>query len=379
MYIASIICAYSRKSYMYTSFRAQNFRGFRDFELNDIDRINLIAGRNNSGKTALMEAMYVHSGNREPKTLLRTRSLMSFEYFLVRGIRGTVNSSDIVSWSSLFSDFRTENEITLSARLDKKSKQPHYDKASVSLNIRKVSTERDDFVAILREFEAEDEDDIEILEFTLDTDGKPFHVLISEERIRSSRSNIQNLIPSDFMYTGEPADREDNVKRFSNMRQADTVSVLIGALEMIEPRLRSMEILYDNIHANIGLSQLISLSSLGVGMNRIAGLILAMYEISGGIMFIDEIENGLHYSVQENLWDVVGKIARDLDIQVFATTHSLEMIKAAHAAYKDLPEYDFRLHRLDRNPGTDEIEAVTYNSFGMESLAAFNFDFEVRG
>lgn len=364
---------------MYATFRAQNFRGFRDFELNDIDRINLIAGRNNSGKTALMEAMYVHSGNREPKLLLRTRTLMSFEYFLVRGIRGTVSSSDIASWSSLFSDFRTENEITLSARLEKKSEQSDHDKANVSLQIRKISTERDDFVAILREFEAEDEDDIEILEFTLDSDGKPFHVLISEERIRSSRSNIQNLIPSDFMYTGEPADREDNVKRFSNMRQADTVSVLIAALEMIEPRLRGLEILYDNIHANIGLSQLISLSSLGVGMNRIAALILAMYEISGGIIFIDEIENGLHYSVQQNLWEVIGKIARDLDIQVFATTHSLEMIKAAHGAYKDLAKYDFRLHRLDRSTDTDEIESVTYNRFGMESLAAFNYDFEVRG
>lgn len=71
---------------MYTTSRAHNFRGFPDFELNDIDRINLIAGRSNAEIMALMEAMYVHSGNREPKLLLGTKSLMPFEYILVSGI-----------------------------------------------------------------------------------------------------------------------------------------------------------------------------------------------------------------------------------------------------------------------------------------------------
>ena len=51
-----------------------------------------------------------------------------------------------------------------------------------------------------------------------------------------------------------------------------------------------------------------------------------MTDRSIGLIFIDEIENGIHYSVQKDVWNAIGKLARDLDIQVFATTHSLEMI-----------------------------------------------------
>ena len=47
---------------MYKSFHVQNFRGFKDLELNDLARINLIAGENNIGKTSLLEALFLFSG-----------------------------------------------------------------------------------------------------------------------------------------------------------------------------------------------------------------------------------------------------------------------------------------------------------------------------
>lgn len=367
---------------MYTKFTAENFRGFQALELNDLKRVNLVAGRNNSGKTALMEAMYLLSGDREPRTILRMKSLLPIEYFFLRGMRGPIGPSEIASWSSLFSNFQTANSIKLSARFDEKPNRLLDDQSEVSLKISHVSPDREDFVTILREFEAEDEDDVIVLEFTLDAESKPYRILISKERIRSSRSNSQNLLPSDFMYTGEPTARENIVERFSNMRQSKTVSVLIEALKLIEPRLTGLEILYDNIHADInGLSQLISLSSLGDGMNRITGLMLAMHEISNGIIFVDEIENGIHHSVQIDLWRAIRDVARSKNVQVFATTHSKEMLRAAHEAFKieDDDEYDFRFHRLDRYASGEEIEAVTYNKFGMDALAEFDFEFEVRG
>ena len=46
---------------MYKSFRVKNFRCFKDLQINDLGRVNLIAGKNNTGKTALMEAMYLHT------------------------------------------------------------------------------------------------------------------------------------------------------------------------------------------------------------------------------------------------------------------------------------------------------------------------------
>lgn len=365
---------------MYTSFRVQNFRCFRDLQLNDLGRVNLIGGKNNAGKTALLEAMYIHSGNREPKTLLRIKTLFRLEdFFLLRGIGGSVNPSDIAGWKSIFNDFSVEKKIKLFAEFNKKPKQLPDGKSSFLLQISNVSPDREDFFDILREYNAEDDDKVEILEFNLDFDNKLFHLLLSKDRIRSSRSKSHSLIQSDFLYTREPIDSDDNVERFSNMRQSNTTSVLINVLEMIEPRLKGLEILYDSIHANVGLSQLIPLTNLGDGMNRIASLILAMNEVSNGVVFIDEIENGLHHLTQTDMWGAIGRVAREANVQVFATTHSLEMIRAAHEAFKDDNPYDFRYHRLDRDSVTDDIEAITYNQFGMESVAAFDFNFEVRG
>ena len=48
---------------MYKSFRVKNFRCFKDLQINDLGRVNLIAGKNNTGKTALLEAMYILTAN----------------------------------------------------------------------------------------------------------------------------------------------------------------------------------------------------------------------------------------------------------------------------------------------------------------------------
>ena len=142
-----------------------------------------------------------------------------------------------------------------------------------------------------------------------------------------------------------------------------------------------MELLYDGyrtlIFADIGLDRLLPLSSLGDGIQRMASLSLAMTDRSIGLIFIDEIENGIHYSVQKDVWNAIGKLARDLDIQVFATTHSAEMIEAANDAFGDDDVDDFRFHRLYRDSTTGNIEARTYNEFSID--AALSRDREVRG
>lgn len=56
---------------MYTSFRVQNFRCFEDLKIDDLARINLIAGKNNTGKTSLLETIMLRSGNFDAKFLLR--------------------------------------------------------------------------------------------------------------------------------------------------------------------------------------------------------------------------------------------------------------------------------------------------------------------
>ena len=373
---------------MYTSFRVKNFRCFRDLQLDDLGRVNLIAGKNNSGKTALLEAMHVHSGNREPKTLLRIQALLRDDDFPWRTRRyvSYLEPASIISWNDLFNDFGTEKKIEMSAKFVGKPEQLSNNKSCLSLEISTISPDSEDFAKILREYDVEGDDrydNVEILGFKSNVGSKPFYILLSNEMIRASSFKSNVVIPSNFLYTREAISSRVIAQLYSKMKKLGTIEGFIDALKIIEPKLVDLDLLYSGnrplIYVDIGLNQLLPITSLGDGMNRIAGLLLAMSEVSNGVLFIDEIENGFHYSIQKDVWKVIGQIARESNIQVFATTHSLEMIRAAHEAFKDDEPYEFRFHRLDRDSATGDIQAVTYNQFGMEAVAAFDFNFEVRG
>ena len=87
---------------------------------------------------------------------------------------------------------------------------------------------------------------------------------------------------------------------------------------------------------------------MGEGVGRLLSLLLAILQTPGGVVLIDEVENGLHYSVMKPVWQAIAQAARQADMQVFATTHSWECIQAAHQAYKGSGPYELRYFRLDR-------------------------------
>ena len=94
----------------------------------------------------------------------------------------------------------------------------------------------------------------------------------------------------------------------------------------------------------------------------------------GGIVLIDEIENGIHHSAISKVWQAIGDAARRFNTQIVATTHSYECIEAAYQAFAQTESYDFRLHRL--NAIAESIRVVTYN---WETLAAaLKAELEVR-
>ena len=76
-------------------------------------------------------------------------------------------------------------------------------------------------------------------------------------------------------------------------------------------------------------------------------LYMEMLVTQAEILLIDEIENGLHHSVYENVWKGIGALARSEDIQVFVTTHSEECVKAAATAAKRGDEHGFSRHRFE--------------------------------
>jgi predicted ATPase len=82
----------------------------------------------------------------------------------------------------------------------------------------------------------------------------------------------------------------------------------------------------------------VPLRILGDGVNRLFGLILSLVSAKGGVLLVDEIETGFHYSIMPDVWKTVFRVAADLDIQVFATTHSWDCIEAFQEAAIEHPE-----------------------------------------
>jgi ABC-type multidrug transport system ATPase subunit len=98
------------------------------------------------------------------------------------------------------------------------------------------------------------------------------------------------------------------------------------------------------------LSHPVPLRSFGDGLNRLFGIVLSMVNAKDGVFLIDEVENGMHYSIQLDLWRLLFRISQNLNIQVFATSHSWDSVEAFQKAAAEHPS-DGVLVRLSRKGG----------------------------
>jgi AAA domain, putative AbiEii toxin, Type IV TA system len=170
----------------------------------------------------------------------------------------------------------------------------------------------------------------------------------------------------------------EEAERYGKLEIHAKQEVLTEVLQIIDPRLTRIATVVVGgvpiLHGDIKIDRLMPLPLLGEGMGRLASLVLLIANAEHGVVLVDEIENGLHYSILTKVWTAIRGVAREFDTQVFATTHSLECINAAHEAFSHGDEYDFRLYRLDRRDST--VDVTTYDK---ETLAAaLEIGLEVR-
>lgn len=73
-----------------------------------------------------------------------------------------------------------------------------------------------------------------------------------------------------------------------------------------------------------------SLSSIATALASFKKLKREWSDYPGGLLVIDEIDAGFHPHAQHRLIAELGKAARNLDLQIIATTHSMCIIEAVH-------------------------------------------------
>ena len=117
----------------------------------------------------------------------------------------------------------------------------------------------------------------------------------------------------------------------------------------------------------------VPLKSLGDGATRMFAAGLGLANSRGGFLLIDEVENGIHYSVQRDFWRMVLRAAHNNNVQVLATTHSWDCATGFARAASDFADVEGVLFRLERNG--DRVRAIEYTEEELETAAAQRIEF----
>ena len=357
---------------MITSFTAKNFRCFRDFTVEPLERFNLIAGRNNSGKTCLLEGLFLYSGAGIPDMAVRLRA--------TRAIAAAATDPD-EAWGWVFRNKTVSEPIEVSARGNGTS--------TYALQVNEIT--QDAIAAVVPPAArvgaaaSSTGDTPTVLPRGLRFRYVPpsaqavdtFAVIDIYGNLQVKRADL-GLAVTMYLTTRSNLDLND-VRTVSRLLEHKRITPFVEALKVVDPRILSLSVLATGaeptVCADIGHERVMPLPILGEGVVRVLHVLAAIEQAApGGTVLIDEIENGIHYSVLKDVWSALRHAAREADVQVFATTHSWECIRAAHEAFSEADEYDFRLHRLDR-VGEDVIATV----YDQETLdAAIDGGIEVR-
>jgi hypothetical protein len=329
-----ISCANSRN--MIGSIHIRGYRAFDRFDLENLARINLLVGSNNSGKTSLLEAIYLLTSRGDPWAIWQ-----------ILNRRGERLSAADVDLSHLFHghELRVGSIFTLSA----KNQTPE---RKLEFSIAELNDKEQ------REMLGHDEEDGPIpSRLALSIKGRPSPALnriplnrtggISSDaftRPAAIRRRTSSNEQTQFI-TADSSTSEELVALWDNIALRPEEAIVLRALQYLDPNI-------DRISSQAGYGvrgtfypplgrtrggfiiklknyeQPIPIGSMGDGMWRMLAMAIAISQCKGGVLLIDEIDSGLHYTVMSDMWTLIYRAAQDFDVQVFATTHSSDCVRS---------------------------------------------------
>ena len=153
---------------------------------------------------------------------------------------------------------------------------------------------------------------------------------------------------------------------------------LLRYLRVINPRVTAVATDGDVGYLDIGLDKMLPMNMFGSGMIRAAAIISLCIMKSQRILLIDEIDNGLHYGAMPSLLGALLTLARERDIQIFATTHSLEMLAGLRDVLRRQEFADYRdracCYTLQRDKN-DLVRAYRYGCADFDHCLTNGIEF----
>ncbi len=371
---------------MYSSIRIQGYRGLDSFRMQGLGRVNLLVGANNCGKTSILECIELLRSPGTPRALSDiTRRRGEWGYSsdedpaLPLGVR-----TDSLDISHLFANRELRGRIRIKADRSGEIAAEGWNNR-VTLRVEGSTVrDRDEWGAAVPEGV---DDERLVLHIEWSDPDDHYKVFLTDEglllrpQLRTHGRNGSSQTVQ-FVRTGGMT-AADVVRAFSKFVLTPKEEAITQALRIVEPAIERIAPVPDdrgrfdrNAPGGVVLKlrevvDRVPIGSVGDGMWRMLGLALSLTNAEGGVLLVDEIDTGFHFSVMEDMWRMINEQAVALSVQVFATTHSRDCYESLAVIAKSEPG-DVTIQRIDRNRN----EAVRFSREAI--LAAAERGIEVR-
>ncbi len=348
------------------SLEITGFRAFSSLRIPRLGRVNLIVGKNNVGKSTLLEALRLYASN---------NPLAVSSNILEKRDEGRISRRDsniLQTLQKLFYRNGSANKRVIAiGPIDDKDLQLHIELGHANYKDEKAPLIEDSYLEAPTAVGVRRNGTLESIS-SLDSD------------FRYSFDNENESEPSKYHFVAASGLNDSDVARlWDNVSLSETEGEVVNALKLILPQLERVVMIGDTSEREgrrVAIARLagndtrIPLRTLGDGMNRLFGIVLALVNSSNGLLLIDEVENGLHWTVESNVWELLFQVSLSLNVQVFATTHSKDCIDAFEIAASENTATEGKLIRLERKG--EQIQSVEFEE--SELAIAREHEIEIR-
>lgn len=330
-----------------------NFRGIRSLQTGNLQKVNIILGNNNSGKSSLLEAILILMGANKPSLPLEMN------------INRNYTSFSQEDFAMFFHNLDTNTPIKMDFAFDDGTSRELFIRYyQQNINEVKASEIQNGGKNIFPQPSYG-------LEYVYQDGEKKNQSTIfydtSEKKIKSEYSESEpSKRPTFFM--GSRYNFNDYISHFNQIVTDKEKSVVIEALHEIEPKIQDITVVGDKVMVDMQLKKLIPINLMGDGTRKLFTIATALYNAKNGVLIIDEADNGLYHKSMKALWKLIVNTASRLNVQVFASTHSIDSLHALNSLLADdMPDFrkDVRIYTLRKNNEDD----VTCYPYGYEKFS----------
>ena len=352
---------------MITDIFIDNFKTLKKAEIKGLKRLSLLSGRNNIGKSTLLEAIFLYMDHSDINSFGK-----------LAAFRGSFASDADGLWKSLFYQMDLDNTIRIAIADDKETGILSYmrDDNYLPTNISGVTED------VLAHFRVNNKESFSLgytyvegeykenCHFSLNANN-----ILRDIKTSLPGNEIKRLRDTQFQNSIFIREYSNIINGLGRLELSGEKNILIKALQEMESTIEDILTLSVNGMVQVYvkcLGTLLPLQFAGDGLVKLTSICLSIMQRRNGVVLIDELETGLHYSMYGKLWDIIDFISEKSNCQVIATTHSYELI----ASVRDNIKYtdDFCYYRIGKK--NDETISYRYDYSMIDS--ALELEMELR-